>query len=244
MYYDIHCHLTDNIFLKQGVESLIKECEKNKVVAITNGLDYDDNKEVLQLAEVHDYVFSALGFYPSYNFDNRVISQIEDNADKVVAIGEIGMDYTYIKDKEIQKKEFIKMISLANKLSKPIIVHSRKAELDVLSIVAKKAKVPVVLHAFLTKKSNVKRALDIKNVYFSISAIVDYSEQVKDVVRMVPIDRIFCETDSPYMWKGGINRPINVIKAYEAIAKIKNLSVKEVEILIEENIEKVFGIVV
>ncbi len=244
MYYDIHCHLTDNVFLKQGVEKVVKECEKNGVVTITNGLDYDDNKEVLQLAEVHNSVFPALGFYPSYNFDKRVLTQIEENKDKIVAIGEIGMDYTYIKDKEVQKKEFVKMINLANKLSKPIIVHSRKAELDVLSIVSKKAKVPVVLHAFLTKRTTVKKAVELKNTYFSISAIAEYSEQVRDVIRLVPIDRLLCETDSPYMWKGGINTPTNVIKAYQAIADVKNISLKEVELLIEQNVERVFGIVV
>jgi TatD DNase family protein len=232
MFYDIHSHLSSEEFDKDR-EAIINDCGKNNIIIFDNGLGYETNKKVLELSNKFPNVKACLGMYPGYEFDERVISQIRNNKEKIVGIGEVGLD----SNKGLSG--FKKMISLAEELNKPLIVHSRDSQIKVLELI-KDVKVPVVLHAFLTSKRNVRAANKLNNVYFSILANIVYNEQMQLLAENVSINKLLCETDSPVLWKSGRNTPLNVTRAYEKIAEIKGVSLKQVEYLIELNVKRVF----
>lgn len=237
MKFDIHCHLTSKEY---NSKELIKECEKENISIITNGLDFSDNEKVLELSKNYKNVYASLGMHPTNEFDEKVISQIIENKNKIVAIGEVGLDYKEGINKN-QIVNFQKLIILAEKLNKPLIIHSRNAEKEVINELIN-IKVPAILHCFTGKKKLLKEALINPNIYFSIPASIKYSEQFQDLAKEIPINRLFCETDSPYLWKTGTNSPVNVANSYEMIAKIKGLKLNECEKIIENSIKNVFKI--
>jgi len=236
MKYDIHCHLTSTEY--SNPDKIINECETQKISVILNGLDYLDNEKVLSLSKSFKNVYVAMGMHPTNVFDIKVISQIIENKGNIVAIGEIGLDFKQGVD-EKQVINLRKLIRLAEKLNKPVIVHSRMAEERLLKEL-KNIKIPVILHCFTGKKALLKEALKNPNTYFSIPASVHYSEQFQELVKALPISKLLCETDSPYLWKEGLNTPLNIAKAYEAIAKIKGISLIDCERLIQKNFEAIF----
>lgn len=236
MKYDIHCHLTSKEYADPS--EILDECGKRKIAIVLNGLGYEDNLKVLALAKKFKNAYASLGMHPSNDFDSRVINQIIEHKDSIIAIGEIGLDFKSGFD-ESQIINFKKLIKLANDLKKPIIVHSRMAEQRLINELIS-IKVPVILHCFTGKKSLINEALKNPLINFSIPASIHYSEQFQDLAKEVPIERILCETDSPYLWKTGLNSPLNVTKAYESIAKIKGLSLIDCEALIEKNFEGIF----
>ena len=137
MLIDTHCHIYYSEV--ENAEEIIKECKKNNIVMILNGIDKKSNLEVLELSKKYDNVYAAIGY------DHSVVNEITDEDlkllenqlknEKVVAIGEIGLDYYWVKDnKEKQKKLFIKELELAEKYNLPVIIHSRDAVQDVYDI--------------------------------------------------------------------------------------------------------------
>ena len=161
------------------------------------------------------------------------------NKDKIIAIGEVGMDFKEIFSIERKKQEkyFKKFIELSIKLNKPIIVHSRKAEKKCIEILEKMKAKKVLMHYFSGKLKLADRI--VQNGWFlSIPTAVKHAEHFQKVAERVPLRNLFCETDSPYSHpdKKFPNEPGNVVESYKMIAKIKKLSLKEVEKKIEENL--------
>ncbi|MDP3989906.1 MAG: TatD family hydrolase [archaeon] len=248
MYVDVHCHLD---MIDRPVEEVVENARKKNVKAIvTQGVNPANNWVVLKIAEKFKEVIPALGMYPldCLNLKDEEIDAeldfIKKNKDKVFAIGEIGLDLkedSREKGFEKQKDVFSKFVLLGIKLKKPIIVHSRKAELDVIEILESLEAKKVIMHCFSGKMKLVDRV--VKNGWFlSIPANVKYSQQFQDVVKRVPIESLLCETDSPYLSpdKEFPNKPENVVESYKKIAEIKGLSLKKVEEIIEENFKKLF----
>ena len=161
---------------------------------------------------------------------------IRKNRDKIVAIGEVGLDLKEAQNIEKQIKNFERFIRLALELNKPIIVHSRKAEKEAIEVLEKAGAKKVIMHCF---NGNFKLAERIKNNgwSFSIPAIVSFSEHFQKIVKETPIEQLFCETDSPFLHpnKERDNEPANVVESYKKIAEIKGLNLGEVEKKIEEN---------
>jgi TatD DNase family protein len=153
MFYDIHCHLTEEVF-EPDRRRILAECAKKRICLVLNGVDFKDNLAVLQLAEDNKGVFACLGMHPNLPFDSRVIAQIRENKDRIVGIGEIGLDFKSGFSKE-QVSGFKKMLNLAEEIGKPVIIHSRQAEKEVLELV-KELKVPVVLHAFFGRMTLIR----------------------------------------------------------------------------------------
>ncbi|MSS74132.1 TatD family deoxyribonuclease [Candidatus Pacearchaeota archaeon] len=252
MFIDTHCHL--DMLEKEGVSiaDAISHARKVKVEAIVvNGVNPSHNREILELAKKFDEIKPALGMYPldALKLTDLVIEEeiefIVKNKKKIYAIGEIGLD---LKDEELndsfekQKIIFEKFVRLGMKLNKPVIVHSRKAELQTIELLEKIGAKKVIMHCFSGKMKLVDRI--VKNGWFlSIPANIKYSEQFQDVVKRVPIENLFCETDSPYLHpdKKWPNESANVLESYKKIAEIKGLKLKEVEKKIEENYKNVFG---
>jgi TatD DNase family protein len=252
MLIDVHCHLDKLIEEGISADKAIKNAHKNGVeVMIVNGTNPEQNKIILDLAKKHPEVKPALGIYPldalklsDKEIDNE-IKFILENKEKVIAIGEVGLD---LKEEELhktldkQKNNLTKFIELAIKLDKPIIIHSRKAELHTIELLEKLNVKKVIMHCFSGKMSLVERIAK-NSWYLSIPANSHYSQQFQDVIKRIPIQNLLCETDTPYLHplKEWPNEPANVIYSYKKIAEIKGIKIKEVEKEIEDNFKKLFG---
>ncbi len=253
MFIDVHCHL--DMLAKEGVtvKKAVANAIKKKVSCIVvNGVNPKHNRDILALAEDFEEIKPSLGMYPidALKLTDKAIDEEIDfiikNKKDIYAIGEIGLD---LKEDSLhgsfgrQKIVFEKFVKLGMKIDKPVIVHSRKAELETIDMLESLGAKKVIMHCFSGKMSLADRIA--KNGWcLSIPALVKYSEQFQEVVRRVPIENLLCETDSPYLHpdKKWPNEPANVVESYKKIAEIKGLKLKEVEKKIEENYKRLFTI--
>jgi len=246
VFIDIHCHLDR---CKGNAEDIISRARKANVgIIVNNGVGKETNKKTLELSKKFEEIKAALGIYPIDALkltDKEIDSEIDfirKNKDKVVAIGEVGLDLKENRDLDKQIKNFEKFIRLSMDLNIPIIVHSRKAEKECIEILEKTRTKKVIMHCFSGDFKLVER---IKNNmwYFSIPASIKFSEHFQKLAKEIPIEQIFCETDSPYLHpeKKMNNEPALVVESYKKIAEIKGISLRECEIKIEINYNKLFN---
>ncbi len=245
MYIDAHCHLDTC----KDIEKAIDEARETGVgIIIANGIDFKSNREVLKLSERYKEVKAALGIYPidglkmSDTGIEEEINFIRKNKDKIIAIGEVGIDLKESNEILEQEKNFIKFIKLANELGKPVIVHSRKAEERCINILEKIMAKKVLMHCFSGNLKLIKKIVE-NSWFLSVPTNVNYSAQFQRLVEEVPIENLLCETDSPFLHPERMqdNTPKNVIFSYKKIAEIKKIKLKDVEVAIEENYKNLFG---
>lgn len=243
---DGHCHID---LYKEKIGDVVAEAKKKRVEIIVNsGIDVKTNRKSLELAEKFKEIKVSLGVYPTEALKmsekelDEEINFIRKNKNKIVAVGEVGIDLKEAQDLEKQKKNFIKFIQLAKQTDKPIIVHSRKAEKECVEVLEEQNAKKVMMHCFSGNKKLIQRAKD-NGWYFSIPANVKFSEHFQNLARDVPIEQLICETDSPFLHpdKERNNTPVNVFESYKKIAEIKNLSFKETEKIIDGNWKRMFG---
>jgi len=254
MLVDIHAHLEDSSF-DNDLDEVIERAKKANVRCIINsGTNQKRNERSLELSKRYDIVRASLGLYPTEVIKNseeelqKQIEFIEKNKNKIVAIGEIGLDYYEIKNsksinkiKDQQKKLFEKLISLAEKTNLPVIIHSRKAEQDVLDILESSNLRRVIMHCFSGNMKLVKRIEE--NGYFaSIPPIIAFSTHFQKVVETLPSTQLLTETDAPYLSpvKGERNEPSNIAYTIDSISQIKKVTKEEVEKIIFMNFQKLF----
>ncbi len=258
MLIDIHCHL-DHPLIYEKIDEIIVNAKKNDVkVIITSGINKTSNRIALELSKKYNIVKCSLGIYPIDALENEMSSGeydslkekfdideelkfIEQNKDNIIAIGEIGMDLKTGKDKLEQKKLFRKQLELAEKLDKPVIIHSRKAESEVFDILKETKLKKVIMHCFGGKLKLAKQIAN-KGYYFSIPPSVIRSEHFQNIVKSVNISQLLTETDAPYQspYKDKINQPHYVIETIKKIAEIKGMDVEEVKKIIFMNYQRVF----
>ena len=243
MLIDIHTHLDFDRF-SSDLDSVIN---KFNGIIIQNSVNLESMKKGLEISKKYKNIKVALGVYPLHcleisekELDEQLIF-IKENKDKIVAIGEIGLDFKESLEKERQINNIKKFISLAEEIKKPLIIHSRKAEAEVLETL-KDVKVKVVLHYFNTNSTLVKKALEY-GFYFSVPTNISTNKNLKKLVKLAPLDRLFTETDSPFLSniKGERNEPINVRHTISIISKIKEINEKEVEEQIYKNYLNIFS---
>ena len=251
MLIDIHSHLDHCYFDKDRDKVVENAIKANVKVILTAGINPEKNRISIELAKKYDIVKACLGIYPiqfDYNekesikdkFNNKnnlnkidieeEIKFIEKNKKNVIGIGEVGLDYYWDKNSvDEQKKLFIKMISLAEKLNKPIIVHSRKSELDCIEMLQSSKLKKIIMHCFCGKKTLVKKIID-NGWFLTAPTSIVRSTQFQENTKLVPITQLFCETDAPYLspFKDKRNEPAFVVEAYKKVAEIKNMELKEV----------------
>jgi len=247
MFIDVHCHL--EFYSEDKIREIISNAKKiNVKKIITNGVSPSTNRTSLELSKEYSEVFSALGIYPieaismSKEQIEKEIKFIKENKNKIMAIGEVGLDlHEDSENLEKQKEVFRKFIELSIEIKKPLIIHSRKAEKECIEILEEYPKAKAVMHCFSGNKNLIKAASG-KGYFFSIPAIVRYSEHFQNLVKMVPAEQLFCETDSPFLHplKQKNNEPKNVIESYKKIAEIKNIPLKKLEKQIEKNYDLLF----
>ncbi len=247
MFIDVHCHI--DIYSDAKIKSLIEKARESNVnLMINNSIDIKTARRSLELSSKYPEVKPALGIYPIEALklsDDEIEFELEfirKNKSKIVAIGEVGMDFKM--DDENHNRQgliFEKFINLSKELNIPIIVHSRQAEKEAIEILEKLKAKKVIMHYFCGGNSLVKRI--IKNGWLlSIPSSIKHNKIFQDSVSISPIENLLCETDSPFGHpdRKRNNTPINVIKSYKMISKIKNLDLKEVEKKIEKNYERLF----
>jgi len=244
---DVHAHLDDARFEKD-LDGVINRAKNTGIkIIITSGINPKTNRKILEISEKYDIVKVSFGFYPLGNFNENIddeLKWIEEHKDDCIAIGEIGLDYNTdeakIKTKE-QKEIFRKVLSLAKKINKTVVIHSRKAEEDAIEIMEEMQMKKVVMHCFNGKKNLIRRCVE-NGWSFSVPPVITRLEHFKMLVEMVPLKQLLTETDAPYLSPvaGERNESANVAVTIKIISEIKGLSEEEVANKIFENSEKLF----
>ncbi|PIN93208.1 hypothetical protein COU54_04030 [Candidatus Pacearchaeota archaeon CG10_big_fil_rev_8_21_14_0_10_31_24] len=249
MFIDIHCHLD----ILENLELVIKNARKNKLgIILAQGVDVRTNRKVLELDSKYMEVKSALGLYPMDALklsDEEIDEEIDfiRKCKNVNAIGEVGIDFKEsedLKEKERQKNIFRKFVLLSMELNIPIIVHSRKAEEECISILEELKAKKVIMHCFCGNKKLVSRIKD-NNWYITIPTSVTRSQQFQEIALEFPLDRLFCETDAPFLhpfksFNESKNEPSWVVESYKKIAELRKMSLKDIESRIEKNYRELF----
>lgn len=257
MYIDIHAHLFKPYF--KDLAETIKQAEQAGVtIIVVNGLNTSTNREILQLAKKYKQIKAALGIYPTetverkylanqeYTTENMDIDEeltfIKQHKDNIVAVGEVGLDYQQITEKVQQQAAFRKVVQLAKTINKPLIVHSRKAEEDVINILEQEQAKKVVMHCFSGNKKLVER-IKHNHWFCSIPTNVTRSKHFQEVINIMPVSQLFCETDAPFLspYKETSNQPAYIIESYKKIAELKGLTLEETKNIIFQNWQRVFG---
>jgi TatD DNase family protein len=236
---DSHCHL-DFDGLSNRLPEVLAAMESNDVAGcMTIGVTLEEAPQVLAIAEAHEQVFASVGVHPEYadhqEPDVDTLCALAQHP-KVLAIGETGLDYHWHKDRpEWQRERFRVHIRAAKALNKPLVIHTREAAEDTLAILKEEGagEVGGILHCFTETLAVAEQAIAL-GFYISISGIVSFkkAEQVHEVARSIPLDRLLVETDSPYLapvpYRGKPNEPAYVKHVAEAIADLRQISYAEV----------------
>ena len=247
MLIDAHAHLTDPYF-DDKLDKVVNTARKNNFVAIiTNGINLEDNKKILELCKKYDIVKAAIGFYPD-EIIKSTFEEIEENLEfikinknKIIAVGEVGLDLHHNKNLNKQKEVFIKIIELAEKIKKPLIIHSRKAEAECINLLKELKFKKALFHSF-TGNFKLVKEIEKNNFMLSIPCNVVRSEHFQNIVKNFNLNQILTETDSPYLspYKDKMNEPSFIVETIKVISKIKNLDKSEVEKIIFKNFQNFF----
>ncbi len=255
MIFDTHCHLNAEELLPR-IDEVIESAHKvgvDKFLVV--GWNKESSLKAIELAHQYEGIYAAIGFHPT-DIDgvsdedyNEVMSHVDDP--KVVAIGEIGLDYHWVKDpvqREKQKEWFIKQIEFANLHKKPISIHNREAFEDCLNILKEhKPEYSGVMHCYSGSVELLSDVLKL-GLYIGLDGPLTFTnaKTPKEVCEEVPLDRLLVETDSPYLsphpLRGTVNEPKNIALVVDEITRLKGLSKKHILDVIYQNSCKLFGI--
>ena len=258
-FFDSHSHYNDEKF-DQDREQIIEETYKSGVTKfVCAGYNIPSSIKALEISKKYEFIYSICGISPNdipqseeelwKNISEISKIAINNKGKKLVAIGEIGLDYYWNKENnELQKQAFAKQIELANKLELPIVIHSRDASIDTIQIlkenpVSKKG----IFHCCQLNQEMIRQALQL-GFYISFAGPITFknSKNAEEVVKMVPMDKILIETDSPYLSpepnRGKRNDSRNVKFVAQKIADFKNIAIEEVAKITYENAMKFFEI--
>ena len=240
MLFDTHVHLNARQFAEDRDE-VIKRAEEagvSKMVVV--GFDEETIPLAMELAETYDHIYAAVGWHPvsAINYEDKHLDWIKSLSDhpKVVAIGEMGLDYHWdTSPKAKQEEVFRKQIRLAKELDMPIIIHNRKATDDVIRILQEEeaSEVGGIMHCYSATVAEVEACLEM-NFYISLAGPVTFknAQEPKEIAKIIPLDRLLIETDAPYLaphpYRGKRNEPAYVKLVAEEIATLREMTYEEV----------------
>ncbi|WP_017729525.1 TatD family hydrolase [Halalkalibacterium ligniniphilum] len=254
MLFDTHVHLNADQF-EGDVKDVIERAQQAGVEGmVVVGFDEKTIKGALHLAESYDFLYAAVGWHPVEAIDmtDDHLAWLEELAThpKVVALGEMGLDYYWEKSpKDVQKEVFRKQIRLAKKVNLPIIIHNREADQDIVDLLKEEdaKEVGGIMHCFGGSVEIATECLKM-NFYISLGGPVTFknAKRPKEVAKAVPLERLLIETDCPYLaphpYRGKRNEPAYVKLVAEEIAALKEISYEELAKKTTENAKKCFGI--
>jgi TatD DNase family protein len=251
MLVDSHCHLDFPDLVERLPDLLQRMRDKQVAYAVCIGVNLEDFPRVQALAAEHANLFTTVGVHPEYTDveepdQARLISLGAD--DKVIAIGETGLDYYWQKDRpEWQRERFRTHIRAARALNKPLVVHTRDSAEDTLRVLKEEGADAVggVMHCFTENWEVAQKALDL-GFYLSFSGIVTFKNAltIKEVAQKAPLDRILLETDAPYLapvpYRGKINEPSYVRHVAEEVARLRGMTLEAVAAATTDNFFTLF----
>lgn len=250
--FDSHCHLNDEKF-NEDIEKVVEKLEKQNIKFLISGYGIESSKQAIKIAKKYN-MYATVGISPNdvLELENleESIKKIEELASQnvVVGIGEIGLDYYWnTNNKKLQELYFVKQIELANKLNMPIAIHSRDAYIDTIKILRENTVINKgVFHCCEQNKELIKDALKL-GFYISLAGPITFknAKNADDIIKMIPLERILIETDSPYLspepLRGKRNDPSNIEYIARKIADIKQISIEELAKITYENVKRIYS---
>lgn len=257
--FDSHCHPQFPQY-KNDRDEMIRRAFDGGVFMICVGTDLKTSKEGIELAQKYESIWATVGLHPNENLDEEF--RLEEythllKEDKVIAMGEIGLDYyrtTEDKNKKFQRERFEKQLEIVARNNIPVVLHSRDAGKGSLGIVHNdmlailKNNLPPkqgVAHSFTGTVDDAKKYLDL-GFYLGFNGIITFARQYDEIVRYLPLDRILLETDAPYLapepYRGQRNEPLYVIEVAKKVVELKNEPLEKVIEQTTQNCKKLFNI--
>ncbi len=249
MIIDTHAHLDMLDDPKRAIEEAL---EANVKKIIIPSVEPETFSKVIDLANTYENVYAQIGVHPSdaQKFNDDVAKEMIELAKnkKVVAVGEIGLDYYWDKTfVDVQKKVFKTQIEIANILNLPVVVHDREAHGDTYEILEQMGAKKVLMHCFSGSVEFAKRCID-KGYYIALGGVVTFknAKKVRQVAKEIPLDYIMLETDTPYLaphpYRGQQNEPKYIVFSAKEIATLKDTALSEVESITTKNAQEFFNI--
>ena len=250
MFTDTHCHLSTEDY--EDIDKVVANAKENKIDRlIICGCDKNGIKEAIDIASKYENIYLEVGYHPSEanittEEDIYELTEIIKTNPKVVAVGEIGLDYHWDKDnKDKQKELFKRQIEIAKEMNLPVVIHSRDAFQDTYDIL-KETNAKGDIHCFSGNLDNAKMYINLGFVLGIGGVLTFKNTNLKETIKELDLNNIILETDSPYLspepFRGQKNEPKNVYYVAEEISRLKNISLEEVSKITEENIKRVFKI--
>lgn len=246
---DSHCHLDFPKFNPDREEAILRARKAGVVGMVNSGISLKGNRISLELAEKNEDIHAALGLSPDIGRGgtddaiNSILAQIEANAGKAVAVGEAGLDFQDCKtneERERQTSSFKKVIELAKNLEKPLVVHARMAEAEVLELVRNVD--TVIYHCYSGSLETMREIVDA-GYYISLATLVCFSEHHQALAAEVPLEHLLLETDSPFLSpRRGRNEPAFIVDSIPVVAQLKEMEPAEIAKFATENARRVFKI--
>ncbi len=252
--FDTHAHLNDKAY-DQDRDEMIQRARQAGVNLIVNiGFDLTSSRESIDLAEKYDFIYATVGIHPhdAAGAEPGYLEELAEMAQhpKVVAIGEIGLDYYRdLSPRPVQRQVFLDQMALAKKLGKPIVIHDRDAHGEMMEILRKEKLGPVggVMHCYSGSWEMAKELL-VMDFYLSIAGPVTFPNAriLKEVAAKTPADRLLIETDAPYLtpipYRGKRNEPAHILHTAAEIAKVRGMKKEALTQMCAENGRRLFQI--
>ena len=246
---DAHCHL-EQVDYDADLDEVISRCRRELKAVIFSCANPKHFEKSLKIAEKYKgFTFLTAGFHPEYIKEfslediEKYLNLIRQNKNKIVAIGECGLDYNWIKEeewRERQKELFIRHIEMSRELNLPLVVHSREAEKECLEILEKQKAKKVLMH-FFSDKNLVERAIS-EGYFISVNTLILQSKSARKILKKTPLERLMTETDAPWLGFGKRNEPIAVKQVIEKISELEKISFEKVDEATTGNAMEFFGL--
>ena len=249
MFTDTHCHIYKEYY--ENIDEVLKKALENNINRlVNNGCNKESNEEVLELTKNYENIYGAIGIHPENiaNYRDEDLKWIKENLkqSKIIAIGEIGLDYYYTKENKTEQIKLLeRQLKIAERYHLPVIIHSREATEDTINTL-KKYKVTGVIHSFSGSLETAK--IYIKMGYLlGINGVITFkNSKLKEVIKEIPLESIILETDSPYLtpepFRGKKNEPARIKEIAEFICDLKGISLEDLATITNHNIKRIFDI--
>lgn len=249
MFVDVHAHLDDKAF-DDDREQVLEDIKKAGMTVVNAGSDLQSSRFSVELATNYDFVYACVGIHPheAAEAPKDYLRELEELAryPKVIAIGEIGLDYYYeFSDRKVQQRVFLEQLELAKSLNLPVVIHNRDAHQDTLSILKKSAPIKGLMHCYSGSLETARELLKL-GFYFSFGGVITFknAKKPKEVAAKLPLENIILETDCPYLtpepYRGKRNDPTKIPIIAAKLAELHHVSPQEVEDITYANFKKLF----
>ncbi len=251
--FDTHCHLMSHEYENEETSAIIADAKISGVSWLNNvGYDLDSSQAAVRHAMQYDNVFATIGFHPTdvAKYEFSYLDKLDQllNSDKVIAVGEIGLDYFYkTVSPDLQKHWFIKQIELAKQHNLPLTIHCRDAYEDCYEILKEQKITQGLMHCYNGTIQMAQKFLDL-GFYLSFAGNITFknAQELREVAKMAPLNKILVETDAPYLtpdpYRGEKNYPKFIMYTVKKLAELKNMPVEEMILITNKNAHKLFNL--